>query len=47
MSKVLFTITFSESKIRKIQPPISKIFKDKTKYSRKIKHKEKYILKSN
>lgn len=41
MKKETITIKNEDIKIRKIQPPISKIIKDKTKYSRKNKHKNK------
>lgn len=39
MSKIAFTLRLSEEEIRKKQPPPTKKFKDKTKYSRKNKHK--------
>lgn len=41
MSKTVMTIVIpNESKIRKVQPPVTKQHEDKSKYTRKEKHKE-------
>lgn len=41
MSKVLFTLVIKEPKIRKAYAPKTQVIKDKKKYSRKAKHKNR------